>query len=306
MKENKKIYDIAIVGGGPAGLTCALYSARGGLSVALIEMMGMGGQVALTSTVDNYPGVPDIQGIDLGQKMAQQVEKFGVNIIYDEVNEIDLDNKIIKTAYTDNIYSKTIVLSMGAAPRKLSIDGETRLTGRGVCYCAICDGAFFKDKKVIVIGGGNTAVEDALYLTRFASKVFLIHRRNELRASKGLADIIKSSQVEIIWDTIPLSINGKDKVEGITIKNVKTEEITDLEMDGVFVAIGQKPRNDLVKDKIALKEDGYVIADENMRTNIEGVYVAGDLRDKDFRQIVTATSDGAIASLAAGQYLVNK
>ena len=300
-----KQYDIAIIGGGPAGLTCALYSARGGLSTVIIEKTGMGGQAALTQTIDNYPGIDEVQGFELGMKMEAQIRKFDVEIVYDEVTDIDMVNKVIKTSYSGDINTKTIVLAMGASPKKLGIVGEEKFTGHGVCYCAICDGAFFKGKPVVVLGGGNTAVEDALYLTRFASKVYLVHRRGELRASKILADTIKNSSVEIIWDTITEKINGENKVSSITIKNVKTNEMKDLAVEGVFIAIGQKPRTDILKGKLTLDEEGYIPTNDVMCTNISGVYAAGDIRTKSYRQIVTATSDGAIASLEASQYLIS-
>lgn len=300
-----EIYDIAIIGGGPAGLTCAIYSARGGMKTVLIEKMGIGGQVALTDKIDNYPGVPNIEGIELGMKMAKQVEGFGVDIVYDEVSEIDIDNKIIKTLYTDEIRAKAIVLCMGSSAKKLGVSGEEKLIGRGVGYCAVCDGAFFKGKTVAVVGGGNAAVEDAMYLTRFAKKVYIIHRRDQFRASKILSDAILHSEVEILWNTVIRSINGDDRVKGITIENIATKEIKELPIDGVFISVGQQPKTELVKDKISLDINGYIITDENMHTSAKGVFAAGDLRVKSFRQIVTATADGAIASLSAGHYLMN-
>jgi thioredoxin reductase (NADPH) len=299
-----QIYDVAIIGGGPAGLTSALYSARGGLKTILIEKLGMGGQAALTYSIDNYPGVPDVSGIELGTKMASQIEKFGVEVVYDEVKDVDVKEKVITTEYSGEIRAKSIILAMGATSKLIGVSGEVKLTGRGVCYCAVCDGAFFKDKVVAVVGGGNTAVEDALYLTRFASKVYLIHRRNEFRASKVLSDTVKNSSVKIIWDTVVLSINGENKVKGITIKNVHTSDVRDIELDGVFVAIGQTPKSELVKDKVEINAEGYIVADEDMKTNVPGIYAAGDIRVKNFRQIVTATADGAIASLAIGHYLL--
>ena len=300
-----EIYDIAIIGGGPAGLTCAIYSARGGMKTVLVEKMGIGGQVALTDKIDNYPGVPNIEGIELGMKMAKQVEGFGVDIVYDEVSEIDIDNKIIKTLYTDEIRAKAIVLCMGSSAKKLGVSGEEKLIGRGVGYCAVCDGAFFKGKTVAVVGGGNAAVEDAMYLTRFAKKVYIIHRRDQFRASKILSDAILHSEVEILWNTVIRSINGDDRVKGITIENIATKEIKELPIDGVFISVGQQPKTELVKDKISLDINGYIITDENMHTSAKGVFAAGDLRVKSFRQIVTATADGAIASLSAGHYLMN-
>lgn len=300
-----EIYDIAIIGGGPAGLTCAIYSARGGMKTVLIEKMGIGGQVVLTDKIDNYPGVPNIEGIELGMKMAKQVEGFGVDIVYDEVSEIDIDNKIIKTLYTDEIRAKAIVLCMGSSAKKLGVSGEEKLIGRGVGYCAVCDGAFFKGKTVAVVGGGNAAVEDAMYLTRFAKKVYIIHRRDQFRASKILSDAILHSEVEILWNTVIRSINGDDRVKGITIENIATKEIKELPIDGVFISVGQQPKTELVKDKISLDINGYIITDENMHTSAKGVFAAGDLRVKSFRQIVTATADGAIASLSAGHYLMN-
>jgi len=300
-------YDIAIIGGGPAGLTAALYASRSGLKTVLLEKMGMGGQAALTHTIDNYPGVPEVHGAELGIRMASQAEKFGVVTVYDEVQDIDLDKKIIKTAYSGEIQAATIVLSMGASSKKLGLEAEERLTGRGVSYCAVCDGAFFKGKIVAVVGGGNTAVEDALYLTRFVKKVYLIHRRDEFRASKILSDTVKNNQsVEIIWNAVVTDIKGENKVEGITVKDVKSGEMRDITLDGLFVAIGQKPKSDIVKGKVETDEEGYIKTDDEMRTDKEGVYAAGDIRIKTYRQIVTATSDGAIAALNAGHYLSSK
>lgn len=302
--ENKK--DVLILGGGPAGLSCAIYSARAGLKTTIVEMLGMGGQASLTHKIDNYPGIPNIEGFKLGMQMAEQAQSFGVEVIYDEIKEIDTENKKVKLAYSDEVESKSIVLAMGASPRKINIDGEEKFTGRGVSYCAVCDGAFYKDKTVVVIGGGNTAVEDAMYLTKFAKKVYIIHRRDEFRASNYLSEMIKSSDVEIIWDSVPLSINGQDKAESITIKNVKTEEVKDIQTDGVFVAIGQVPRTDLVKDKVKLDKNGYILTDIEMETNIDGVYAAGDIRQKTLRQVITAAADGAIASNSATIKLMGK
>ncbi len=295
-------YDLVIVGGGPAGMSSAIYGTRAGLTVVIIEMMGMGGQIGLTSEVENYPGVMKTEGIILAGKMGQQVKEMGVEIVYDQVNAINLDNKIITTDYSGEYKGKAIMLGMGATPRLIGIDGEMMYTGRGISYCAICDGSFFKDKTVAVFGGGNTAVEDALYLERICKKVYIIHRRNELRASKTLSDTIINSTVEIIWDSVISELKGEKKLTSITVTN-KNGENTEIELDGLFIAIGRIPRTQMVKGQVELDEMGYIKADCNMSTSRKGVYAIGDIREKLYRQIVTATADGAIASLHANSFL---
>lgn len=296
-------YDIAIIGGGPGGLTAAIYAVRGGFKTVIIEKTGMGGQAALTSSIENYPGIPEITGYELGQKMAEQAEKIGAETIYDEVKEINFDTKIITTLYSGDISASAIILATGAVPRKLGIPGEDKFAGRGVSYCAVCDGAFFKQKTVAVVGGGNTALEDAIYLTRFASNVYIIHRRKEFRGSRILVEQMKKTQVTPVLDSVLTSIEGDGKVNQINVKNVVTGESDIIKADGVFIAIGRQPVTELAGKALSMDENGYIITDEEMRTSVDGVFAAGDLRKKTYRQIVTATSDGAIAALSAIHYI---
>lgn len=300
------IYDVIIIGGGPAGYTAALYSTRAGLNTLLIERMSAGGQLALTGDVDNYPGFEEgIDGFTLGMKMQASAERFGAVTEYAEVLSLDLTEKI-KKVITDSgeFSSKTVIIATGANPKTLGIDREDALLGRGIHYCAHCDGRFYKDKTVAVVGGGNSAAADALYLSRLAKKVYVIHRRDTLRATKIYHEPLKSAQnIEFIWDSSITEFLGDSRVEGAKLKNLKTGEITNLSCDGIFVSIGRKPATDFIKDIISLDENGYVIADETTKTNIAGVFAAGDLRTKALRQIVTAVSDGATAVHFAEEYL---
>ena len=300
------IYDVIIIGGGPAGYTAALYSTRAGLNTLLIERMSAGGQLALTGDVDNYPGFEEgIDGFTLGMKMQASAERFGAITEYAEVLSLDLTEKI-KKVITDSgeFSSKTVIIATGANPKTLGIDRKDALLGRGIHYCAHCDGRFYKDKTVAVVGGGNSAAADALYLSRLAKKVYIIHRRDTLRATKIYHEPLKSAQnIEFIWDSSITEFLGDSRVEGAKLKNLKTGEITNLSCDGIFVSIGRKPATDFIKDIISLDENGYVIADETTKTNIAGVFAAGDLRTKALRQIVTAVSDGATAVHFAEEYL---
>lgn len=294
-------FDLVIIGGGPAGLSAAIYGTRGGLTTAVIEKQAPGGQIVSTSEIENYPGVDKESGYELAMKMMNQAEGFGAQFIFDEVQSVDVKNKKVKLA-SDEISYGALIIATGAYPRKLNLEAEARLTGKGVSYCATCDGAFFKGKKVAVNGGGNTAVEDALYLKNFASEVYLIHRRDSLRAEKTLADALLKSGVKIIWDSVVENINGDDSVESLTLKNVKTNELSSLQVDGLFVAVGQVPESKAF-DWLELDAQGYVITKEDMSTAFEGVFAAGDLRQKPLRQVVTAASDGAIAANSAIKYL---
>lgn len=300
-----KNYDLLIIGGGPAGLTAAIYAARGGASVLLIEKAGVGGQAALTADVENYPGILSSGGYELAALMAQQAEKFGAQFLYDEVTAFNLTGtvKTISTAYSGDFSAPAIILCMGARPRKLQIPGENEFAGRGVSYCATCDGAFFKNKTVTVSGGGNTAVEDALYLSRFAAKVRLIHRRDTLRAERILAEHIKNSSVEIVWNSVVTAATGNDKLSAVIVKNVLTGTEASLNTDGLFVAIGQVPYTDNLPLK--LSDGGYIPVNSDMSTKIPGVFAAGDITEKPLRQIVTAAADGAVAAQAALKRLFN-
>ena len=300
------IYDMLIIGGGPAGYTAALYAARAELDSLLVERMSAGGQMALTGDIDNYPGFDEgIDGFTLGMKMQQGAERFGAKTEYGEVLSVDYSGKIKKTETTNGTYlSKTVVIAVGANPRELGIENEQSLVGSGVHYCAHCDGRFYKDKTVAVIGGGNSAVSDALYLSRLAKKVYVVHRRDTLRAERIYHDpLMKAENVEFVWNSVVTEFVADEKVNGIKVRNVQTDEITKIDCDGVFVSIGRKPATDFLQDAVQLDESGYIIADETTRTSAHGVFAAGDVRTKALRQIVTAAADGAVAVHFAQEYL---
>ena len=301
------IYDMVIIGGGPAGYTAALYAARAGLDTLLIERISAGGQMTLTGDIDNYPGFDEgIDGFTLGMKMQQGAERFGAKSEYAEVLSVDFTDKIKKTETTSGIYySKTVVIAAGANPRELGIENEQSLIGSGVHYCAHCDGRFYKDKTVAVIGGGNSAVSDALYLSRLVKKVYLIHRRDTLRAEKIYCEsLMKAENVEFLWDNVVTDFIVEERVTGLKIKNVKTNESTEISCDGVFVSIGRKPATDFLKGAVKLDGNGYIVADETTRTSADGVFAAGDIRTKALRQVVTAAADGAVAVHFAEEYLM--
>jgi thioredoxin reductase (NADPH) len=300
------MYDLIIIGGGPAGLTAGLYNARARLDVLLLEQFTPGGQVLTTDRVENYPGFPDgISGFELVDKMKAQAENFGLTIRNEEVVRLDLSNeKKIVVTNKGSMETKTIILASGAKWKKLGIEGEELLTGKGVSYCATCDGPFYKDQEVAVIGGGDTAVEEAIFLTRFASRIHLVHRRDMLRAIKLLQErAMAEKKIEFVWDTVPAKILGQNGVEGIELKNVKTGEITRKEVQGVFIFIGQTPNTGLIKDMVKLDENGFIITDDNMETSVPGLFAAGDVRSKHFRQIATAVGEGAVASFSVNRYL---
>lgn len=289
------MYDVIIIGGGPAGLSAGIYAARGGLNTAIIESKSIGGQAQTAHEIQNYPGISAIGGFDLCYAMMQQCVSFGVEFIFDKITSCDLQGKKITLESGNELSAKFIIIATGASPRKLDVLGESRFLGKGVSYCATCDGAFFKGKTVAVIGGGNTAVEDALYLEKLAKKVYLVHRRDALRADKILCDRLAKSSVEPIWDSVVQSLDGNDMLTQMTLKNVKTDTLTTVLVDGVFVAVGQLPESNLF-DGVQKTSGGYIITDDNMRTNIDGVFAVGDVRDKSLRQVITACADGAIAS----------
>ena len=300
------IYDMLIIGGGPAGYTAALYAARAGLDAVLIEKMSAGGQMALTGDIDNYPGFDEgIDGFTLGMRMQKGAERFGAKTEYAEVLSIDFSDKIKKTETTNGTYlSKTVVIATGANPRELGIENEQTLIGSGVHYCAHCDGRFYKDKTVAVIGGGNSAVSDALYLSRLAKKVYVIHRRNTLRAEKIYHEpLMKAENVEFIWNSVATEFIADERVKGLKVKNVQTGKTAEIFCDGIFVSIGRKPATDFLKDAVQLDSNGYIVADETTQTSVDGVFAAGDIRTKALRQIVTAAADGATAVHFAEKYL---
>ena len=300
------IYDMIVVGGGPGGYTAALYAARAGLDTVILEKLSAGGQMALTEQIDNYPGFEDgIDGFSLGEKMKRGTERFGVETKITEVLSLDLSGTVKKAETSEGpLLARTIVLATGAGPRELGIEGEQELIGKGVNYCAACDGMFYKNKTVVIAGGGNTAAADALILSRICKKVIVVHRRDTLRATKIYHEpLMKAENVEFRWDSEIIELLHDEKVIGIRLRNVKTGEETTLACDGVFVSIGRKPSSELVKDQVEVDPAGYIIADESTRTNIPGVFAVGDVRTKALRQVVTAVADGATAVHYAEEYL---
>ena len=301
-----KIYDVVIIGGGPGGYTAALYCARAGLSTMVLEKLSAGGQMALTSQIDNYPGFEEgIDGFSLAEKMQQGAERFGAETELAEVLSVDFSGEIKKIESSEGTFkAKTIIIATGAVPRELGVPGEKELVGRGVGYCATCDGMFYRGKTVVIVGGGNTAVADALFLSKICKKVYLVHRRDELRASKTYMDSLNEAEnLEFIWNSEVVEVLADDLVTGVKVKNKENCEVSEIDCDGVFVAIGNVPNTELVKGQIDLDEGGYVLADETTRTNIPGVYAVGDLRKKPLRQIVTAVADGAVASKYIEEYI---
>ncbi len=302
----ENIYDVLILGGGPCGYTAALYCTRAGLSCAVIEKMSVGGQMALTDTVDNFPGFEDgVSGIVLGEKMQKCAERFGAVTIYDEITSAELSGEI-KTAvgYIGTYSAKAVIIATGAAPRQLGIEGEDALVGRGLHYCAHCDGRFYKGKTAVVVGGGNSAVSDALYLSRLCREVILIHRRDTLRADKIYSAPLQNSEnIRFIPDSTVTEYITDKKIIGVKIRNVKTEQTEDIMCDGVFVSVGRRPSSELFADVLPTDDRGYIIADESTKTPLSGVFAAGDVRTKHLRQIVTAASDGAVAAHFAEEYL---
>lgn len=303
------IYDMLIIGGGPAGYTAALYAARAGFDLILIERMSAGGQMALTGDIDNYPGFEEgVDGFTLGMKMQQSAERFGAVTEYAEATSLDLTDNVKRIETTSGVYlAKTVVIASGANPRELGVQGETELIGRGVHYCAHCDGRFYKDKTVMVVGGGNSAAADALYLSRLAKKVFLVHRRDSLRATKIYHEpLLKAENVEFLWNsTIEGFLTENGKVKGAEINNNSNGENNNVECDGIFISIGRKPATDFLDNSVLLDKNGYIIAGEDTKTNLAGVYAVGDVRTKALRQVVTAVSDGAVAVHHAEEYLAN-
>ncbi len=302
----KHTYDMIIIGGGPGGYTAALYAARAGLDTLVLEKLSAGGQMALTTQIDNYPGFTEtMDGFTLGGQMQQQAERFGAKTAYAEVLGLDLTSspKLLSTSDGD-YYAHTVVVATGANPRTLGVPQEEALIGRGVNYCAACDGMFYKGKTVVVVGGGNSAAADAMVLSRIAKKVIVVHRRDTLRATKIYHDpLMKAENVEFCWNSTVSEFIVDEKITGIKVRDVQSGEESIIECDGVFISVGRKPATDLVKDQLNLDEVGYIIADESTRTNLPGVFAVGDVRTKALRQIVTATADGAVAAHFAEEYL---
>ena len=302
---NGHVYDMLIIGGGPGGYTAALYAARAGLDVVLLEKLSAGGQMAQTHQIDNYPGFPNgIDGFALAEQMQLQAERFGARTEYAEAFRVDLnaDPKIVETS-EGTFRARTVVLATGAGPRELGLPRERELVGRGVAYCAACDGMFYKGKTVVVIGGGNSAAADALLLSRIAKKVILVHRRDTLRATKVYhAPLMEAENVEFRWNSVVTELLHGQKVTGIRLVDMVTGEESQVDCDGVFISVGRKPATALVDGQLEL-DQGYVAADETTRTNIPGVYAVGDVRTKLLRQVVTAVADGAMAVHMAEEYL---
>ena len=299
-------FDVIIIGGGPGGYCAALYAARANLSTMVIEKFAPGGQMATTEIVENYPGfVEGINGFELGMQMKKGAERFGVKTKLAEVKSVELDKnpKLIHTS-KDTFQAKTIILALGAYPRELGLPNERNLRGRGVSYCATCDGMFYKDKTVVIVGGGNTAVADAIFLAKICKKVYLVHRRDELRASKTYMESLeKTENIEFVWSSEVVEILAEEFVTGVKVKSRKDDSVRMVACDGIFVAIGNVPNTELIKGQVELDEAGYVPADETTRTNIPGVFAVGDMRNKPLRQIVTAVADGAVASKYAEEYI---
>ncbi len=299
-------YDLIIIGGGPAGLSAAIYAARGNLKTAIIDKSMLGGQVSNTLEIENYPGFPNIGGFELMEKFEEHADKFNIDkYTFQEIVRVDLcsDIKTIETLEY-SLKSKTVIIATGAQARKLGVPGEEEFAGRGVSYCAVCDGAFFKDKVVSVIGGGNAAVEEALYLTKFASSVNIIHRRDCLRADKLYQErAINNPKIGFIWNTVIKEIKGENSVNTIVLENVKTGEISEIQTDGVFPYIGFSPNSELFRDQIQLDAAGFIITDINLETSCKGVYAAGDIRVTPLRQVITSAADGALSATSAIKYI---
>ncbi len=300
------VYDMIIIGGGPGGYTAALYAARAGLDVVILEKLSAGGQMAQTHQIDNYPGFVDgIDGFVLGIQMQQQAERFGAKTEYAEVLKVNLmaDPKVVETS-SGLFLGRTVVLATGAGPRELGLDHEKALVGKGVAYCAACDGMFYRGKTVVVVGGGNSAAADALLLSRVAKKVILVHRRDTLRATKIYHEpLMNAENVEFRWNSVVVELLHGDKVSGIRIKDVRSGEESTVDCDGVFISVGRKPATALVAGQLELDQGGYVVADDTTRTGIPGVYAVGDVRTKLVRQVVTAVADGAVAVHMAEEFL---
>ena len=299
--------DLVIIGGGPAGLTAGLYAARARLNVLLIEKLVPGGQIISTDWIENYPGFPEgISGVDLVGKMTEQVKRFGLNIETGEIISLDLSGPIKEVRLDSRtISTRAIIIASGASPRKLGVPGEDTFYGKGVSFCATCDGPFYRDQVVAAVGGGDTAVQESIFLTKFTEKVYLIHRRDELRASKILQErAFANDKIEFVWDSVVTSINGdSDGVENVAVKNVKTGKTKTLSVDGCFIWTGITPNTQFVEDSPRLDEYGFVIADSRMETSVPGVFAAGDVRNTPLRQVITATGDAAIAAVSAEHYI---
>ena len=301
----RKIYDLLVLGAGPAGLTAAIYGGRANLSVLVLEEMIAGGEIANSERLDNYPGFPEgISGVEFGQLLEKQASRFGAEIVSAAIIEADILGEIKKVSTSaGDFYGRTVIIATGTSPRLLGVPGEDLLRGRGISFCATCDGPFFRDREIAVIGGGDSAVKEALYLTRFARKIYLIHRRDKLRAVPYLQEqILNHPKVQFLWDTVVKRFNGEQKLESITVENLKDSTRKELPVDGAFLYIGRIPNTAFLKD-VEMDGQGYIITSEEMETPVPGVFAAGDVRRKFLRQVVTAAADGAVAAMMAVKFL---
>lgn len=299
-------FDLIIIGGGPAGMAAAIYAGRARLKTLLIEKALIGGLASTTYQIENYPGFPEaLSGMDLSSRLEIQARKCGADIFYGNVTSIkDEGKKKFVSIEGKQLDCQSLILAMGSEPKKLEVKGEAEFRGRGVSYCATCDGPFYKDKNIVVVGGGNAAIEEALFLTRYAKKISVVHRRNKLRADRILAErVINDPKIFIFWDSVIQEIQGKNRVEKITIKNVKTKKTSKIAAQGIFIYIGNQPSTQLIKGLINTDDEGFIITDDQMKTNVSGIFAAGDIRHKNLRQIVTSASDGAIAATSALKYI---
>lgn len=305
MSEEKNVYDVVVIGAGPGGLTAALYASRSNLSTLILEKGLPGGQMNNTAEIENYSGFKTIMGPDLSMKMYEGAKQFGAEHVYGDVKDIIDHGHEKEIVVSDKSYfAKTVIISTGAEHKKLGVKGEAELNGRGVSYCAVCDGAFFKNKHVVVVGGGDSAVEEGTYLTQFASKVTIVHRRDELRAQKILQDrAFKNEKVDFVWDSVVEEINGDQMVSGVQLKNVKTGDVSTLEADGVFIYIGLLPNSESFSGLPITNEEGWIETDAQMMTAVPGIFAVGDVRDTVLRQVATAVGDGSVAGNAAYQYV---
>lgn len=305
-KKENKVEKVLILGAGPAGLSAALYAARAELSPLVLTGTEMGGQASLTHTIENYPGFPEgIGGAELGELFRQQAERFGARFEYDLATEVDLSQRPFKVrTYSSEFLAETLIIATGASPNHLNVPRENELTGRGVSYCATCDGWFFKDKKVVVVGGGDSALEEGLFLTRYATEVNIIHRRDQLRAGAILQKRARENpKIHFIWDTVVSEILGNGVVNGVRLRNVKTGEEKDFETDGVFIFIGHTPNTQIFRGQLEMTPQGYIVTDMQMRTSVEGVFAAGEVMDPHYRQVVTSAGMGAAAAIEATRFL---
>ncbi len=304
--DNEKQVKVLVLGSGPAGLAAALYAARAELSPVVLTGTELGGQAALTHTIENYPGFPEgVGGSQLGELFQKQAERFGATVEFETAQSVDLSQRPFKVTTDNGLYlANSLIIATGARPNHLEVPGEVELTGKGVSYCATCDGWFFKDKKVVVVGGGDSALEEGLFLTRFASSVTIIHRRDSLRAGKVLQNrAFNNPKVNFIWNTTVTEVVGTEKVTAVTLKNVQTGETSSLETDGVFIFIGHTPNTQIFEGQLEMRDGGYIVSNMNMETNVPGVFVAGEVTDSHFRQVITSAGMGAAAAIQATHFL---